>query len=173
MRWTKLAMAGLWVGAIGLVGAEAWAQTAAANKDGADPLAELAELGSAMADSSQQAGGSIRAKKDVDTTVLNRQNDPKNLEAKVEGVSLGKFPGAAIKLKILTPAKEGAGKDLKKADSIVVVPVYKVDKGQVLLADPDTQLNAGSFYLQKGDTVKVRLGEHKAKFWEAEYIERK
>ena len=173
MRWTKLAMAGVLLGGVSLVGTQVWAQAAAAPKDGADPLAELAALGSSMADNGQQAGGSIRAKKDVDTTVLNRQNDPKNLEAKVEEVRQSKFPGAAIKLKVLTPSKDGAGKDLKKSDSIVIIPRYKVEKGQVIMTDPDTLLNAGSFYLQKGDTVKVRLGEQKNKVWEAEYIERK
>jgi hypothetical protein len=138
-----------------------------------DPLAELAKLGDSVAESAQEGGGSIRAKKDVDLTRDKRLKDPKNIEAKVEEVKAGAFPAVAVRLKVLKPAKEGAGKDLKANDSIVIVPKLKVDGKKVVLEDADTVLNAGSFYLMEGDKVVVRLGANKGKMWEAEYIERK
>jgi len=139
----------------------------------ADPLAELAKLGDSVAETTQEGGGSIRAKKDVDLTRDKRIKDPRNLEAKVESVKTGAFPVVALKLKILKPSKEGAGKDLKANDVIVVTPKLKTDGGKVALTDDDTVLNSGSFYLQEGDKVAVRLGDKAGKVWQAEYIERK
>jgi hypothetical protein len=158
-----------WTVAVFLVGAGAGVAYAQDN----DPLAELAALGSAMADASQpQAGGSIRAKREVDPTLAKRLKDPKNLEAKVEAVKPGKFPAAAVVVKVTQPAKEGTGKGVNKNDSLVIVPRFKVEKGQVLMTDADTVINAGSFYLQSGDKVSIRLGEKRDRVWEAEYIER-
>lgn len=141
--------------------------------DATDPLAELANLGSAVASNAQpQGGGSIRAKKAVDPGLMARLKDPKNLEARVDSTQTGKFPVVAVKLKVVSPAKEGPGTGVKANDSLVVIPRYKIEKGQVLMTDPDTSLNAGSFYLQEGDRVSVRLGDKKGSYWEAEYIER-
>ncbi len=138
-----------------------------------DPLAELAALGDSVADTAAEGGGSIRAKKDTDLSRDKRLKDDKNLEAKVEVVKLGAFPAVAVRLKVTKPAKVGAGKDVKANDVLVIVPKLKVEAGKVALNDPDTQLNAGTFYLVEGDKVAVRLGQKKDKVWEAEYIERK
>ncbi len=138
-----------------------------------DPLAELASLGDSVAETAQEGGGSIRAKKDVDLTREKRLKDPKNLEAKVERLKAGTFPTVALRLKVLKPAKEGPGKDVKANDTLVVVPRLQITGGKVSLADAATVLNAGSYYLQEGDRVMVRLGASKGKVWEAEYIERK
>ncbi len=138
-----------------------------------DPLAELASLGEAMAETTPEGGGSIRAKKEVDTTRQKRLKDPRNLEGKVESIKTGAFPAVAIKVRIAKPAKDGPGKSVKSGDAIVVVPKLKIDAGKVDLADADTRLNAGSFYLQGGDRVVIRLGAAKGAVFEAEYIERK
>jgi hypothetical protein len=139
-----------------------------------DPLAELAALGDSVAESNtQEGGGSIRAKKDVDLTRDKRLKDPKNLEAKVESVKTKSFPLVAVVLKVVKPAKEGAGAGVKANETVVVVPRLKVDAGKVALEDGDTLMNAGSYYLMAGDKVMVRLGEKQKDFWQAEYIERK
>ena len=151
--------------ALGMLGAAAHAQET-------DPLAELASLGSSMADSNPEGGGSIRAKRDVDPAIAQRQKDPNNLEAKVEQLNPGKFPAVAVKLKVTKSAKEGPGKSINKNDTIVIIPKLKVDKGQVAMSDPATAINAGSFYLMAGDKVVVRLGSQRGKVWEADYIER-
>jgi hypothetical protein len=139
----------------------------------ADPLAELAKLGDSVAETAQEGGGSIRAKKDVDLTRDKRLKDPRNVEAKVESLKTGAFPAVALKLKVLKPSKEGAGKDLKANETIVVTPKLKSEGGKIALTDNETVLNSGSFYLQDGDKVMVRLGEKTGKVWQAEYIERK
>ncbi len=124
-------------------------------------------------DAGPEGGGSIRAKREVDKTLMVRLKDKRNLEAKVEMVKLGRFPIVAVKLKVTRPAKEGAGKSIKRNTSIVVIPALKVDDGKISLQDSDTLLNAGAFYLKRGDKVAVRLGEQKGKVWMADYIERK
>lgn len=138
-----------------------------------DPLAELANLGDAIVETGPEGGGSIRAKEDADVTRTNRLNDKRNLDAKVEAVNHGKFPAVAIRVKVRKPAKEGKGKEIKKGQILVVVPKMKVAGGKVDMGDPETLINAGAFYLKKGDKVKIRIGEPKGKLHEAEYIERK
>ena len=142
-------------------------------QDEDDPLAELAALGDAIAETGPEGGGSIRAKRDIDPAIAKRMKDPRNVEGKVEVVKVGKFPAVAIKFNVTRSAKEGAGKDVPRNGSIVVLPKLKVDGGKVALADGDTLVNAGAFYLKKGDKILVRLGKNKGKVWEAEYIERK
>jgi len=91
----------------------------------------------------------------------------------VELTNLGKFPAVAVRLKITKPAKEGAGKGVKGNDTIVIVPKLKMDAGRVAMDDATTAINAGAFYLMKGDKIVVRLGEMKGKVWVADYVERK
>ena len=140
---------------------------------GSDPLAELAALGNAVGEAQPEAGGSIRAKKEGDVGRTQRLNDAKNVEAKVVEVNTKGFPVVALRLNVQKPAKEGAGKDVKSNDKIVVVPKLKVTGGNVELKDPQTMMNAGAYYLQEGDKVAVRIGEKKGNYYEAEYIERK
>ncbi len=146
----------------------------AAAQDEADPLAELAALGEEMSEGGPEGGGSIRAKRDVDPAIRARKGDKRNIQAKVQSIKMGAFPAVAIKLKITKSAKDGAGKDIKRNSTIVVMPTLKIIKGHVNMKDAETLLNAGAFYLQAGDKVVVRLGKNtKGTLWQADYIERK
>lgn len=139
-----------------------------------DPLAELAALGDSLSDAGPEGGGSIRAKREVDPSIAKRKTDKRNLEARVEDVRTGKFPAVAVKLKVLKPAQDGAGKGLSRNATLVVLPQLKVAGGKVDMGDEPTRLNAGAFYLQSGDRVVVRIGDNKkGDLWTAEYIERK
>jgi hypothetical protein len=138
-----------------------------------DPLAELAQLGDSVADSAQEGGGSIRAKREVDLTRDRRLKDPRNLEARVESVKTGTFPAVALRLKVLKAAKEGPGQSFKASDVLVVVPRLVVEGGKVVLTDPTTVQNAGAYYLVEGDKVVLRLGARSGRTWQAEYLERK
>lgn len=140
---------------------------------GSDPLAELAALGNAVGEAQPEAGGSIRAKKEGDVGRTQRLNDGKNFEGKVVEINTKSFPVVALRLNVQKAAKDGAGKDLKANDKIVVVPKLKTAAGGIEMKDPATMLNAGAFYLQEGDKVAVRIGEKKGNYYEAEYIERK
>ena len=65
-------------------------------------------------------------------------------------------------------------KKIAKNTKLVLVPKLKVKGKAVALDDDATLINAGAFYLKKGDKVVVRLGANKkSNLWEAEYIERK
>lgn len=139
----------------------------------ADPLAELAALGDAMADTAPEGGGSIRAKKDVDAAFTKRVRDPRNVQARVDATNTGNFPAVALQVIVMRPAREGAGKDVAKNSKLVVIPKLKTENGRIDMTDTETRINAGSFYLRRGDRVVLRLGQKKNKVWEAEYIERR
>lgn len=157
--------------AVLLLAVTAYAQDEGGEDD--DPLAALAELGDSVAEEGPEGGGSIRAKKEGDLERSKRLKDKRNFEARVESVNKKSFPIVAVTVKITKPAKEGPGKAVKKNDKMVVVPKLKVDGKSIAMNDADTLLNAGAFYLKKGDKIVVRLGTNKGKYWEADYIERK
>ena len=91
----------------------------------------------------------------------------------MEAVKRGTFPAVALKLKVSKSAKEGVGKDIAKNSVIVVVPDLKRVAATTDFADGATVLNAGAFYVNRGDKIVVRLGKKTGKYWTAEYIERK
>lgn len=160
--------------AVLLVAGLAWAQGEGGEAGGdVDPLAELAALGDAMADTGPEGGGSIRAKKDADLERSKRIKDKRNFEAKVQSVQAKRFPIVAVTVKVTKPGKEAPGATVKRNQVIVVVPKLKVAGKSVAMDDVETRRNAGAFYLQSGDKVVVRLGASKGKYWEADYIERK
>ncbi len=156
-----------WVLGLSLVAGVAWAESSA------DPLAELAALGSSMTAVGPEGGGSIRAKREVDLTKTTRQTDAENLEARVEEVKVGRFPAAAVRLRVVKPAKSWAGAELKANDTLVIVPALKVENGRIIMDDPNTTMNAGSYYLQTGDKVMLKLTKKQGAMWQAGYIERK
>jgi hypothetical protein len=138
-----------------------------------DPLGELAAMADFLSDNGPDAGGSIRAKQEANVDRSKRLKDPRNITAKVEAVKRGVFPAVALKLKVSKSAKEGLGKDIAKNSVIVVVPDLKRVAATTDFADGATVLNAGAFYLNRGDKIVVRLGKKTGKYWTAEYIERK
>lgn len=138
-----------------------------------DPLAELASLGDMLFDDAPDAGGSIRAKKKADVTRTTRLKDPRNLSAKVEAVKRGTFPQVAIRVKVTRSASEGTGKDIAKNTVLVIIPTLEHTPTGIDMTSPDTLTNAGAYYLNRGDKVKIRLGPQKGRLWQAAYIERK
>jgi hypothetical protein len=139
----------------------------------ADPLAELAALGDQMTAVAPEGGGSIRAKRDVDVSKLDRLKDPENIEARVEELKMGRFPAVALRVRVVKPAQTGIAKSVKTNDSLVIFPNYKVDAGKVDFKDEGTARNAGAFFLQNGDKVIVKLDKQLKQTWRASFIERK
>jgi len=125
-----------------------------------DPLAELSALGDEVVAAGPDAGGSIRAKRDPPVDAV--RADPCRLRARVEEVLRGRFPLAAVRVRILAPPEDGPGADLKKNDVVVVLPRLVAERGRVEMADGATARNAGAFYLSKGDRVHVRLEAKRA-----------
>lgn len=142
-------------------------------QDELDPLAELAALGDEIAEVGPEGGSSIRAKKEADLSRTKRFKDRRNFEAVVESVNTARFPLVAVKLKVRKPAREGEGKELERNAKLVVVPVMKFNGKIADLTDEETLLNAGAYYLKRGDKVMVRLAGKRGKAFNAEYIERK
>jgi len=139
-----------------------------------DPAAAMAELGNQLAMENPEGGGSIRAKKDPDTSAALRKNDKKNIQARVMSVKKGTFPQVGLVLKVTKVAEDGPNKDkVKKDDQLIVVPNYKLAAKRVDLGDQPSVQNAGAFYLVDGDTVFVRLDTLEGKIWKAGYIERR
>jgi hypothetical protein len=139
-----------------------------------DPAAAMKDLGDQLAMENPEGGGSIRAKKEPDTSATQRKNDKKNLQARVISMKKGAFPQVALVLKVTKPAEDGPNKDKAPKDAqIIVMPTYKVAGKHVDLADNESVLNAGAYYLAEGDTVFVRLDAQEGKLWKAGYIERR
>lgn len=139
-----------------------------------DPFAEMASLADEMSAATPEAGGSIRAKRDVDPKVRARKKDKRNVEAKVEQIKRGRFPMVVLKLKVIRSAKEGPGKEFTRNASIVVMPAMATKAGQVDMADDATRINAGAFYFEHGDKVVLRPTKNtKGDLWQVDYIERK
>lgn len=148
--------------------------TPAAFADDKDPAAAMKDLGDQLAMENPEGGGSIRAKKDPDTSATQRKNDKKNVQARVISIKKGAFPQVALVLKVTKAAEDGPNKDKAAKDAqIIVVPTYKLNGKTVDLADQPSVLNAGAFYLAEGDTVFVRLDAQDGKLWKAGYIERR
>lgn len=142
--------------------------------DGASVIEELQELGDAAATEAEpKGGGSIRAKKEAELARTTRLGRAANLQAKVEAVSRGRFPLVALRLRVTRPAGTGEGAGVAKNSILVVTPKVAITPGGVNLGDSATELNAGAYYLQRGDTVAVRLGEKRGRTWIADYVERK
>jgi hypothetical protein len=125
-----------------------------------NPLAELSALGDEMVATGPEAGGSIRAKRDVPLDRLAR--DPCELEAKVEEVVRGTFPLAAVRVRVLQPPVGGPGSGLEKNQVVVLLPRLAMDQGRVAYRDAATVRNTGAFYLKRGDRLRVRLEERRA-----------
>jgi hypothetical protein len=142
--------------------------------DGASVIEELRDLGEAAAtETDPKGGGSIRAKKEAELARRTRLGREANLQAKVEAVSRGRFPLVALRLRVTRPARMGAGAAVARGGILVVTPKVVIARGGVDLGDPATELNAGAYYLQRGDKVAVRLGEKHSRTWIADYVERK
>lgn len=139
-----------------------------------DAASAMQAMGDQLAQENPEGGGSIRAKKEPDTAAQARKNDKRNIQARVTGVKKGAFPQIALVVKVTKPAEDGPNKDkVKKDDQLIIVPNYKMAGKTVDLADNDSVMNAGAFYLVDGDTVFVRLDALNGKIWKAAYIERK
>ena len=146
--------------------------SALANED--DPISSLQELGDALLDEPDTAGGrQSAALKSRDRLSQLRLQDTRNLEARVTGIKKGSFPTVALKVKVVKAADEGAGAKVQKNQTLVVFPRLKFAAANVDLDDDPTLLNAGAYYLQRGDRVMIRLGYQRGRVWEADYIERK
>lgn len=154
-------------------------QVAALSLEGqADPLADLAGLGGAVAVAeTPEGGGSIRASKPSGKGFLARSikdHDPsERFEAEVVEVRRNEFPAATLRLKVARSAKTGPlNKKLVKGQIIDGAVVMAGTPSQIDLASSHSQRNMGAYYLSKGDHVIVHFVEASANTFEIDWLER-
>ena len=140
----------------------------AADRATEDPLAELHELGETLAAMDPEGGGSIRAKRNLPPSGVT----PRRARALVTEVRRGRFPIAAVKIKILVPSGEGPGAATARNDALIVLPTYALRDGRPNMGDEATVTNAGAYYFQSGDRILVELTDKRGAAWGAAYIAR-
>jgi hypothetical protein len=122
---------------------------------GGDDVGALAQAG--MDGDDGGSGSSLRAKKTAKLNELfkDRATVAKGTVVAVEGE---KFPHSIIKVKILAGPTGPAGKDVRKGAVIAFTPAIAMKGGHPDLADENTQVNIGAWYLRPKDAVQVKVG---------------
>jgi hypothetical protein len=117
------------------------------------------------------SGSSLRAKKTAKLNELfkDRATVAKGTVVSIEG---DKFPQAIIKVKILVGPTGPSGKDVRKGAVIAFTPAIAMKGGHPDLADENTQVNIGAWYLKEKDTVQVKVGNTTKGGYEAVVIAR-
>ncbi|NJK90117.1 MAG: hypothetical protein HC923_12515 [Myxococcales bacterium] len=120
-----------------------------------EPLTELAQLSGTGDDFG--SGTSLRAKKkaaldaalaDPTTTVVGQ----------VVSVESGTFPRARVKVRILVGPRGSKDKKLARGKVVTFVPELGMVDGKIDFDAELTQRNAGAFYLEPKDRVRIQLG---------------
>lgn len=151
-------------------------------KTQADLLAALAEvdfggdddmdlLASAAMEDDLDSGSSLRAKKTTNLKKLMKDRATV-AQGKVVSVKTGKYPQARVSVRILSGPTGPLGRKVRKGKTIVFTPLLKMAKGSPAMSDPNTQTNLGAYYLQKGDRVKIKIGQPLKGGYEAVLITR-
>jgi hypothetical protein len=130
----------------------------------ADPLAELAGLGGAVAMDTPEGGGSIRASKPMAVgggpRTLAAHDPGERFEAEVVAVRPGAFPQVKLELKMRKGGRKSAlRKKLYYGKLIEASVVYNVADGLVDLGDEANRRNLGAWYLKKADRVYIHVVE--------------
>lgn len=136
---------------------------------GGDDLGALAKA-SAEGDDSD-TGSSLRAKKTAD---LEKMFKDQAVTAQGTVVEAGgaKFPQAEVTVNILRAPTGDLGKDIRKGKKVKFRAALKMKGQDVDWSDANTQVNAGAWYLQKGDKVLVKVGKGANGVYDAEIISR-
>jgi len=122
---------------------------------GGDSISELDEL--AAADADFGSGSSLRAKKKA--AVDAEFADPeRTLVGQVLAVAYGEYPRTRVKLRVLQSPRGDLGDEAARGRVIVVVPRILREDGAVQWGDSVTRMNAGAWYLEPEDRVRVRIG---------------
>ena len=116
----------------------------------------------ALADASNESdfdsGSSLRAKKVADVQKLFK--DAKTVAiGKVVRVQKGAFPKSLVMVQILRGPKGALGKQIAKGAKINFEPMFSKSKKIVNWNDESNQINAGAWFIKRGDKVVVRIGK--------------
>ena len=121
---------------------------------GGESLAELDQL--AAIDTELGSGSSLRAKLKAEREAAFA--DPEStLVAQVVDVDPAAYPRTRLKLRVLKSPRGALKESAPRGSTILVVPHIPSDDGQVKWGDAATRMNAGAYYLQPKDRVRVRI----------------
>ncbi|MBK8014683.1 MAG: hypothetical protein IPK13_25440 [Deltaproteobacteria bacterium] len=117
------------------------------------------------------SGSSLRAKKTADMAKL-MKDQSHSLKGKVTDIQYGKFPETILAIRVLRGPTGELAKTIRKGATLKFRPALK-KKGEITdFTDETTQQNASGWYLEKGDTVEIRVGKSSQDVFEAELITR-
>jgi hypothetical protein len=125
----------------------------------------------AMQGDEADSGSSLRAKKTADLEKMFK-DQAITAQGTVADAGGATFPQAELVVSVTRAPSGELGKTVRKGAKIKFKPVLKMKGAAVDWADENTQINAGAWYLQKGDKVLVKIGKNNNGVYDAEIISR-
>jgi hypothetical protein len=121
-----------------------------------DPLAALGGVGGGLAMAGPEAGGSIRAHKDMPLPqgAFKDAGEEERFTATVVSVEQKAFPEVVLTIKTKTAPESGALKIAKKKTYSAVILLPGAN-GAIDYANPQCQKNLVAFFLMDGDRVEL------------------
>lgn len=117
------------------------------------------------------SGSSLRAKKTADMAKL-MKDQSHSLKGRVAGIQYGKFPETVLAIQVLRGPTGALAKTIRKGATLKFKPMLKKKGEAIDFGDETTQQNASGWYLEKGDTVEIRIGTATQDVFEAELVTR-
>lgn len=111
-----------------------------------------------MVEEDDGSGSSLRAKKSADMAKLLADSKTVVL-GKVDKVGFGKFPHTTVTVQVLRAPTGALSKTIRKGKKIKFTPMIKATGKSPDWSDEATQLNAGGWFLKKGDRVLVKVAD--------------
>lgn len=136
---------------------------------GGDDIGALAKNAAQGTDS--DSGSSLRAKKTADLDAMFK-DQAVTAQGTVVDAGGTKFPNAEVTVTILRAPSGDLGKDIRKGKQVKFKPEFRMKGNDVDWSDPSSQMNAGAWFMKKGDRVLVKIGKGSNGAYEAEVIAR-
>lgn len=136
---------------------------------GGDDIGQLAAAAAGGEDSG--GGSSLRAKKAGDLAKL-LEDQATSVAGKVVSVTPGTFPNVVVTVQVMRGPTGAESANIKKNSKIQFKNVLKLKGAAIDWADEDTQLNAGAWYLEPNDNVRIKFGKSDKGVYEAVLIDR-
>lgn len=136
---------------------------------GGEDLGALAKA--AGEDSDSDSGSSLRAKKTADLSKMFK-DQAISAAGTVVDAGGGNFPHGEIIVNITRAPTGELGKAVRKGAKVKFKALLKMKGKDIDWTDENTQVNAGAWYMQKGDKVFVKIGKANGAVYDAEIITR-
>lgn len=125
----------------------------------------------AMQGDESDSGSSLRAKKTANLEAMFK-DQATTAQGTIAEAGGSTFPNAEVTVSIIRAPTGELGKTVRKGAKLKFKPVLKMKGKDVDWSDANTQVNAGAWYLQKGDKVLVKIGKNNGGVYDAEIISR-